>query len=294
MKLWKMFKGASRKKKGGIIGLILTLIVSPFLYKAKINLQSRVGNTADKVVNKTIDHIKNGNTDKVVDSIKDIVCNEVKDGLKIGDKDSTSEKKSHKYVYSGKYNETIGKAKFNIKVVDGVKYGKKDKFGRPTYATIRVTPKIYAKEKKEKREAIKINPDGWPKKNTKVVIKHKDGSTYKGYMWNRSHMIADSLGGDPVYENLVTGTRPQNVGGRGNNGGMAYLEEKIRSYYNKGGKGTVDYTVENVYKSNSDKLPIYSICNAKSSDGKIDEMVVVYNSAEGYNINYKDATFKKQ
>lgn len=271
------------KRKHGLIAMAVSLVLVPAGYTLVHHLQNRVQKVVEtegtKLVNKAVDH--------AVDKIK-------KDGVKDIAKVPSVSKLKTSYKYMGYYNETVGKAKFTYKIADGVKYGKLDKFNRPTYATIRVTPKLYAKEKKEKREPIKVDPCGWLKKNPKVVIKHKDGSTYKGFMYNRSHMIADSLGGDPVYENLVTGTRPQNVGGRGNNGGMAYLETKIRDYFNKGSKGNVDYEVINVYASDKDKLPVYSICNAKSSDKKIDEQVIVYNSAEGYDIDYRTAQVKQR
>lgn len=271
------------KRKHGLIAMAVSLVLAPagytLVHKLQTKVQSVVETEGTKIVNKAVDH--------AVDKIKT-------DGVDSVTKVMPSAGGKPVYKYTGNYNETVGKAKFTYKIADGVKYGKLDKFGRPTYATIRVTPKLYAKEKKEKREPIKVDPCGWLKKNPKVVIKHKDGSTYKGFMYNRSHMIADSLGGDPIYENLVTGTRPQNVGGRGNDGGMAYLETKIRDYFNRGSKGTVDYEVINVYASDKDKLPVYSICNAKSSDKKIDEQVVVYNSAEGYDIDYKTAQVRKK
>lgn len=271
------------KRKHGLIAMAVSLVLAPagytLVHKLQTKVQSVVETEGTKIVNKAVDH--------AVDKIKT-------DGVDSVTKALPSAGGKLTYKYTGNYNETVGKAKFTYKIADGVKYGKLDKFGRPTYATIRVTPKLYAKEKKEKREPIKVDPCGWLKKNPKVVIKHKDGSTYKGFMYNRSHMIADSLGGDPIYENLVTGTRPQNVGGRGNDGGMAYLETKIRDYFNRGSKGTVDYEVINVYASDKDKLPVYSICNAKSSDRKIDEQVIVYNSAEGYDIDYRTAQVRKK
>lgn len=271
------------KRKHGLIAMAVSLVLAPagytLVHKLQTKVQSVVETEGTKIVNKAVDH--------AVDKIKT-------DGVDSVTKALPSAGGKLTYKYTGNYNETVGKAKFTYKIADGVKYGKLDKFGRPTYATIRVTPKLYAKEKKEKREPIKVDPCGWLKKNPKVVIKHKDGSTYKGFMYNRSHMIADSLGGDPIYENLVTGTRPQNVGGRGNDGGMAYLETKIRDYFNRGSKGTVDYEVINVYASDKDKLPVYSICNAKSSDKKIDEQVIVYNSAEGYDIDYRTAQVRKK
>lgn len=209
--------------------------------------------------------------------------------------DNSSDKKENNETLSfkGDYQEVLGKADFsNRKVEDGYHYGDLDNLERPTWATARITKADYNREKNEKREPIKVNPTGWPKVNPKVVITHPDGSTYKGNFWNRSHMIADSLGGEPTKNNLITGSRPQNVGGRSNDGGMAYLETKVRNYFAEGNEGPVDYSVENHYNGD-DLLPDYTIVNAKSSDGKIDEKVVVYNVANGWEINYKTAEIKE-
>ena len=232
--------------------------------------------------------------EKVTDTLKDVGSSikNVKDTITDTTKDIETNTKS-KYKYSGKYHEVVGKAKFKYKITNGITYGKTDKYNRPTYATALITVKLYNKEKNEDRETIKVKPCGWTK-NFKTVITHKDGTSYKGWFWNKSHMIADSLGGSAVYENLITGTRPQNVGGRKNDGGMAYMENKIRNYFNQGNIGNVKYSVENVYNSNKDKLPIYSIVNALSDDNKINEEVIVYNSAEGFNIDYKTGKATKK
>ena len=195
---------------------------------------------------------------------------------------STTKKKVTK---SGVCYEVLGKAKFTIKEKDGINYGGLDELGRPTYATAKITKAIINKEKKEDRQPIKVNPSGWPTHNPKKKVINADGSVYNGYFYNRSHMIADSLGGDAIPENLITGTRSQNVGGIDHNGGMAYMENKIRNYFRDNNNGYVYYTVENKYKDD-ELIPRYSIVNAKSSDGVIDECVKVLNTANGYNIDY--------
>lgn len=206
---------------------------------------------------------------------------------------SNGTKENKSLSFKGNYQEVLGEADFsNRKVEAGYHYGDLDNLERPTWATARITKADYDREKDEKREDIKVNPTGWPKKNPKVTITHPDGSTYTGHFWNRSHMIADSLGGEPIKENLVTGSRPQNVGGRKNDGGMAYLETKVRDYFKDGNEGPVDYSVENHYNGD-DLLPDYTIVNAKSSNGKINEKVVVYNVANGWEINYKTAEVKE-
>ena len=193
--------------------------------------------------------------------------------------------KKKKIKKSGVCYEVLGKATFTIKENDGINYGGLDKLGRPTYATAKITKAIINREKTEERQPIKVNPAGWPSHNPKKKIINSDGSVYNGYFYNRSHMIADSLGGDAIVENLTTGTRSQNVGGIDHNGGMAYMENKIRDYF-KHYNGYVYYTVQNKYKDN-ELIPRYSIVNAKSSDGEIDECVKVLNIAHGYTIDYK-------
>ena len=192
--------------------------------------------------------------------------------------------KKKKVKKSGVCYEVLGKAKFTIKEKDGINYGGLDGLGRPTYATAKITKAIIVKEKTENRQPINVNPSGWPSHNPKKKIINSDGSVYNGYFYNRSHMIADSLGGDAIVENLITGTRSQNVGGIDHNGGMAYMENKIRDYF-KNHDGYVYYTVQNKYKDN-ELIPRHSIVNAKSSDGVIDECVKVLNIAHGYTIDY--------
>lgn len=264
--------------------LLLFCIVMILSGCGNLNEISNTVNTVKKVTHTLKD--VGSTVNEVKDIVKDITKNDTV-------KDITNTVTKSKYKYSGKYHEVVGKAKFKYKITNGITYGKTDKYNRPTYATALITVKLYNKEKNEDRETIKVKPCGWTK-NFKTVITHKDGTSYKGWFWNKSHMIADSLGGSAVYENLITGTRPQNVGGRKNDGGMAYMEIKIRNYFNQGNKGNVKYSVENVYNSNKDKLPIYSIVNALSDDNKINEQVIVYNSAEGFNIDYKTGKATKK
>lgn len=79
-------------------------------------------------------------------------------------------------------------------------------------------------------------PSGWYKgkesNNKKVSVKLPTGKIYNGYFYNRSHLIADSLGGRSYKYNVVTGTRQQNVGNNGN-GGMQYIEKKVVDYVEK-------------------------------------------------------------
>lgn len=138
-------------------------------------------------------------------------------------------------------------------------------------------------------------PSGWYKgkesNNKKVSINLPNGKIYHGYFYNRSHLIADSLGGRSYKYNVVTGTRQQNVGNNGD-GGMQYIEKKVVDYVEKT-KNNVYYSVEPYYEGN-ELVPRYVIVNAKSDDGTINEKVKVFNNASGYEINYADGTFTKK
>lgn len=138
-------------------------------------------------------------------------------------------------------------------------------------------------------------PSGWYKgkesNNKKVSVKLPNGKIYNGYFYNRSHLIADSLGGRSYKYNVVTGTRQQNVGNNGD-GGMQYIEKKVVDYVLKT-KNNVYYEVTPVYNGN-ELVPRYVIVNAKSEDGVINEKVKVFNNASGYEINYSDGSFTKK
>ena len=112
-------------------------------------------------------------------------------------------------------------------------------------------------------------------------------------MYNRSHLVADSLGGAAKRVNLITGTRPQNcLTGKGRIGGMAYAETKARDYLNAHHDGTLYYCAIPVYVGD-ELVPRSVYVEMKSSDGSIDESIEVFNAVNGYTINYSDGTFSK-
>ena len=127
--------------------------------------------------------------------------------------------------------------------------------------------------------------------NKKVKISLPNGKIYNGHFYNRSHLIADSLGGRSYKYNVITGTRQQNVGNNGG-GGMQYIEKKVKDYVEQT-KNNVYYEVTPVYNGN-ELVPRYVIVNAKSDDGVINEKVKVFNNASGYEINYADGSFTKK
>ena len=135
------------------------------------------------------------------------------------------------------------------------------------------------------------DPSGWGN-NKKVKIKLYTGKYYNGYLYNRSHLIADSLGGKAIRENLITGTRMQNVGANDGLGGMAYTERKVVNYLYKHHDVSVYYSAKPIYKD-KELIPRSVIVDIKSSDKELNERVIVYNAAKGFKINYKTGSAQK-
>lgn len=182
---------------------------------------------------------------------------------------------------SDNFYKVLGKADFTNKdLLNNTKYFKKygdlDELGRPSWVFSCITSEQYKLEKTKPRQEIKVDPVGWVKPNPRVILSDSK-NTYKGFLYNRSHLLADSLGGDPIKENLITGTRLQNVGWnkKGSEGGMAYGETLARDWLNKN-KGYLQYEVICHYEG-KDLLSDYQIVNIKSSDGTLDLQIKVFN-----------------
>ncbi|WP_434780075.1 DNA/RNA non-specific endonuclease [Streptococcus dysgalactiae subsp. equisimilis] len=123
--------------------------------------------------------------------------------------------------------------------------------------------------------------------NIKASILLSNGNVRNGYLFDRSHLIADSLGGRPFRNNLITGTRTQNVGNNDRKGGMQYIENKVLDHIKRNPKVHVYYKATPVYQG-SELLPRAVLVSALSSDGFIDETVRVFNNVAGFNIDYQN------
>ena len=173
-----------------------------------------------------------------------------------------------------------------------VKYTGKDNLGRtlPVYAI--TSFKAVQKSSAEERPNFKQNdsPSGWTR-NEEVSIETSTG-TYKGWFWNRSHLLADRLGGKATSDNAITGTRMQNVGNRSNSGGMYYIEERTVDYLRTHRSAYVYYAVTPVYEK-TELIPRYVIVDVRSEDGLLNERVVTYNYQNGYTVDYQNGGFTK-
>lgn len=174
-----------------------------------------------------------------------------------------------------------------------IKYSKLDKLGRTRTAKATITYKMVKKALDRGKLPIpyEMKPSGW-KRNAPVSLELADGTRYQGYFWNRSHLIADSLGGAVKLRNLVTGTRTQNVGYNDDAGGIAFCESKARTWLLHHHKGTVYYSVKPVYKG-KELVPRSLVVDMQSSDKTLNARYVVYNAMHGYKINYKTGNFKQ-
>ncbi|PFG88308.1 deoxyribonuclease [Lactococcus lactis] len=147
---------------------------------------------------------------------------------------------------------------------------------------------------KGSRQGQPLDPPAWPSSNPKIAITFSlTERTYHGYLYNRSHSIADSMLGEGSYTskyNFSTGTRSQNVGAN-QNGGMRYAEELAENFWkaNPNTSSTIDYQTTPVYNAN-ETIPRGSIVDIKSSDNTLNIEVIVINSAEGLEIDYTSGT----
>lgn len=196
------------------------------------------------------------------------------------------------------YYEVLGEAKVEFDDLEPgqIDYCELDDLGRTQCAVgLLTTSTRQAARDRGRQDISSISPSGWPK-NQKAVIPSANGKgDYSGWFWNRSHLMADSLGGDPIVENLVTGTRSQNVGNRDNQGGMVYTEEIARQYLDSGigDSCPLYYAAVPEYEGN-ELIPRYVMVDILSCDSSINERVKVFNEANGYVIDYNLGEIKEK
>ena len=190
------------------------------------------------------------------------------------------------------YYRVAGTAVTDVDLEPGeISYEGLDGLGRTGRVSACVTfDMARAGSERERGDMSWIRPSGWGH-NREVDIVMPDGDTYHGALFNRSHLLAKSLGGEEVPENMVTGTRTQNVGdNRGQDGGMAYAEGIARDWLWDHRDGTVYYSATPVYEG--DELVCRSvIVDVRSSDGSIDQEIEVFNAVGGFGIDYETGRF---
>ena len=192
------------------------------------------------------------------------------------------------------YYRVVGTAVVDVDVEPGeIVYEGLDDLGRTGRVAACVTHEMAREGSEREREDMSwIHPSGWGH-NEEVDIVMPDGDTYHGAIFNRSHLLAKSLGGEEVPENMVTGTRTQNVGdNHGQDGGMAYPEGIARDWLWDHRDGTVYYSATPVYEGD-ELVPRSVIVDVRTSDGSIDREIEVFNAVGGFEIDYETGEFRE-
>lgn len=189
------------------------------------------------------------------------------------------------------YYRVVGSALVDRDVPEGaVYYSELDSLGRAGQCVANVTHAMMKESiARERQDMLDLYPSGWGH-NTKVDITYTDGYTSHVFFYNRSHLVAKSLGGEERIENIVTGTKCQNTGNGKPVGGMAYTENLARKFIAWHHECTLWYSATPVYEGN-ELVPRSVIVDMKSSDGSIDLEIEVYNAVNGYAINYATGEF---
>lgn len=188
-----------------------------------------------------------------------------------------------------------------------IQYGEPDELGRTTRVVANVTPDM-VEESKGWRAGFAADADdisGWGH-NGKASIPLGDGRTYNGWFWNRSHLLADALGGyERSYDadgnldtdacktgrrDLICGTRTQNVGANDGKGGMQYFENAAVGFLEENPQCSVWYSARPVYEGD-ELVPRSVIVTMRSCNGRLDLCGEVFNAAEGYVIDYSTGRF---
>ena len=177
-----------------------------------------------------------------------------------------------------------------------------DDLDRATGAYGYITRDMY-ENAKGSNPTITVDPTGWNsnKKTTFTYDSNNDGKinkkdgdkSYKGWFWNRSHLVADSLGGDVSANNLITGTRMQNVGWNNNKGGMAYTESKTRKFLENNDNCDVYYSAKPNYLDNELVARTVTV-DVKSCDNTLNERVIVDNNSPSHTIDYMTGDWKEK
>ncbi len=137
------------------------------------------------------------------------------------------------------------------------------------------------------------NPVAWPK-NKKVEIPYLEGKSYHGWFYNRSHLVADSLGGPAIAYNAVTATRTQNVGGPSNDGGMRIPEELAYDFINELQSNKKEdallYIAKPLYQPNQ-LIPCAIVVHFENQKHQLNRTFIVFNIANGFTLNYRNGEF---
>lgn len=155
------------------------------------------------------------------------------------------------------------------------------------YKTLVIKKKIYNSDlqcdkKTNKGQQLKNLPN-WNKLQNRSI-------------YHKSHIIARELGGERIYHssgeyyNGFIGTKHANVGRNGQSG-MRYVEGIIRDHLCKNENNYIVYECRVIYKRPKDIIPIFIVIIIVSGDYSINKIYFVWNTQDGYIIDYKTGNY---
>lgn len=115
-------------------------------------------------------------------------------------------------------------------------------------------------------------------------------------IYHKSHIIAKELGGKRIYNssgeyyNGFIGTKHANVGRNGKSG-MRYIERVIRKHLCENENNYIVYECRVIYKRPKDIIPIFIVIIIVSGDYSINKIYFVWNTQDGYIIDYKTGNY---
>lgn len=118
--------------------------------------------------------------------------------------------------------------------------------------------------------------------------------TYDGWLYNKSHTLGWSLGGDMETHNVTLGTRSQNVGS-GQDGGMGYTESEVRDAVEENKEAKIYYQATPVY-NDSELVPRGTHVRAYSVNDNGETLnlnVWVFNEQDGIDLDYQTGEWQE-
>lgn len=115
-------------------------------------------------------------------------------------------------------------------------------------------------------------------------------ANYHGYLYNKSHLLAWSLGGTMATNNVVLGTRAQNVGtnNQSDPGGMAYSETRVRNFLKTHPQEVIFYQAIPVY-AGTELVPrgVHVLAQSVHDPQALQINVWTFNTQPGVKISYQ-------
>lgn len=136
---------------------------------------------------------------------------------------------------------------------------------------------------------------GWNDKFStyKVNVPWLYGQNDKSVLWEKSLLLPIALGGSAISDNGIVLTHQCNVGGTDNKGGLNYITQTVKSYFDTHKNGLVKYIAIPNY-TNDNKIPETLTIKLLSNDNELDETVLLFNTANNYTLNYNDGSYKSE